>query len=78
MPNFLPVDRALKYIAVDFEAQILPGTFERYREIALTEPLNPNSKQRDLESLLVLFPVRHHLSQKFEKLCVMVAVSGVA
>lgn len=36
------------------------------------------SQQRRFQPLLALFPVRHYLSQQFEKPCVMVAVSGVA
>lgn len=37
-----------------------------------------SSQQRRFQPLLALFPVRHHLSQQFEKPCVMIAVSGVA
>ena len=40
MPNFRPVDRNLKFIAVDFEAQILPGTFEHAVSVLVDQELD--------------------------------------
>ena len=40
MPNFRPVDRNLKFLAVDFEAQILPGTFEHAVSVLVDQELD--------------------------------------
>ena len=40
MPNFRSVDRNLKFIAVDFDAQILPGTFEHAVSVLVDQELD--------------------------------------
>lgn len=40
MPNFRPVERHLKFLAVDFEAQLLPGTFEHAVSVLVDQELD--------------------------------------
>jgi transposase len=40
MPNFRPVERHLKFLAFDFEAQLLPGTFEHAVSVLVEEELD--------------------------------------
>ncbi|MBK8018408.1 MAG: transposase [Betaproteobacteria bacterium] len=40
MPNFRSVDRNLKFIAVDFDAQILPGTFQDAVSVLVDQELD--------------------------------------
>jgi hypothetical protein len=40
MPNFRPVGRNLKFLTLDFEARILPGTFEHAVSVLVDQELD--------------------------------------